>query len=176
MSLLRPFGMADPFESFPLDDWQWPRGELISIPQSQATLLTAHVTPSYSSSSDKNAAYMEVEMPGVPKESLTIDVKNDTLIIHGTRPRRGTTERREVQDGDVVGDGNTRVTKESEGEIDCCLNIEGDDSKPVVYEVKFRIDGGSDMNGIRADYHDGLLKICVPHRQNIAPRTISITA
>jgi HSP20 family molecular chaperone IbpA len=171
MSLIRPFRMADPFESFFLDDWQWPRGEQISIPQSQATLRTAHVTPSYSSSSDKNAAYLEVEMPGVPKESLTIDVKNDTLIIHGTRPRRDTTEKSKVQGDDVV-----RETKESEGEIDCCMNIEGDDSKPVVYEVKFRLDGRSDINGIRADYHDGLLKICVPHRQDIAPRTISIAA
>jgi HSP20 family molecular chaperone IbpA len=129
---------------------------------------------------------MEVEMPGVPKESLSIDIKNDTLVIHGSRPGRASTgtsstmspepEKNEVEGGDNVGGGNIKVTREHARETEGGPKVEGEESKPVIYEVKFRLHGRSDVDGIRADYHDGLLKICVPHRKETAPRSISITA
>jgi HSP20 family molecular chaperone IbpA len=144
------------------------------------------VTPSYSRSSDKSAAYIEVEMPGVPKESLTIEVKNDMLVIHGTRPRPATTgapsttsshpEKSKVASGDVVGNGNVKVSREGGDEIEGGLRIEVDESKPVVYEVKFQLHGRSNIDAIRANYHDGLLKICVPHREETPSRSIRVTA
>jgi HSP20 family molecular chaperone IbpA len=128
---------------------------------------------------------MEVEMPGVPKESLAIEVKNDMLVIHGTRPRRAITstssttsshpEKSKVASGDGVGNGNVKVTRERGDEIEGGLKIEDDESKPVVYEVKFLLHGRSNIDAIRANYHDGLLKICVPHREETAARSISVT-
>lgn len=130
---------------------------------------TSHtVEPSYSCRADDKAAHFEIEMPGVSKENISIDLEGHKLVVKGKRFRKqlisnqGTTVEEEGQDGENAATGNTVKVKKAE-------------PTPLLYLLEARLAQGADIDAIKADHcGDGILTITVPMKTDHGARKIQI--
>jgi HSP20 family molecular chaperone IbpA len=98
------------------------------------------------------AAFLEVELPGVAKEAIDLSVKNSKLRVAGARtsPHQGGNE------GHSSGDH------------------EGPPPAPkLAYAATFGLPSCSDVDNISAEHKDGVLHIRIPHNVPVT-RQISI--
>ncbi len=95
----------------------------------------------------ENAVEIAVEMPGVDKRTLEVDLERAQLIIRG---RRRTEE---------VGKEFKPIYEERAA---------------VTYERRFEINTEIDRDKIRAEYRDGVLKVTLPKAEAVQPKKIPI--
>ncbi|ADU66662.1 Hsp20/alpha crystallin family protein [Desulfurispirillum indicum] len=93
--------------------------------------------PSVNTREDEQGYVVEVDLPGVPKEDVTIDVAGNVLRISG--------ERREEK------------REESEGYIH-------QESSFGKFQRSFTLPGDIDVENVQASYHDGVLNVTIPKR------------
>lgn len=86
-----------------------------------------------------------VEMPGVEKRDMEVQVKDDLLYISGKR-----------QNEEVHTDYILRETRD------------------LMYERVFELEEDIDRNKVTANYKAGILKISLGKKEKVKPRTIEI--
>lgn len=91
---------------------------------------------------------LSAELPGVSKEDLEIDVKDNRLTIKGEKKLENKTEK----------EGYLRVER-SYG----------------VFERTFFLDENVDRENIKAEYKDGVLNLTLPRKQEEASKKIEVS-
>jgi len=97
--------------------------------------------------SDANEVVLKAELPGLKREDIDVKVENNTLTIKG--------ERR--QDVEVKKEHFHRVER-SYG----------------AFSRSFSLPSTIDSGNVRADYHDGVLTVSLPLREESKPRQIQV--
>lgn len=92
---------------------------------------------------------IEVEMPGVTKDSLHVEVLNDQFTISGSRKK-------------IKLEGYTKLYQE------CDLD--------VGYRRSFQLNSEIDQQSIKADFKAGLLRVNLSKKQKAQPHNIVITS
>lgn len=93
--------------------------------------------------------HISVEVPGVRKEDVVLEVKENVLSIRG--------ERRQLKE---VSENNVHRVERRYG----------------VFQRAFRLPGNIDSAHVKAVYKDGVLDITLPKSENARPRQIEIAA
>ena len=88
---------------------------------------------------------VELEMPGVPREGLEVQVENGRLIVRGRR-----------------------VPASSSGRELFRESVSGE------YRREFRLDPSVDPAAVSAELRDGVLTVCLPDRESVRPRRIEV--
>jgi HSP20 family protein len=109
---------------------------------------TYYWTPAVDVIEEKEKYVVEVDLPGIKKDILKINLKEGILSINGERK----TEIKE--DGDFF-----RYYERPTGE----------------FERSFRIPKTADGDNITASYKNGVLKLEIPKKEEAQPLTINIT-
>lgn len=128
------------------------------------------IEPRYSVQRFEDGHVIEIELPGVDKKNVSVEVKDRAVTVAGTRSMvasdltgkntedgTGTQERNH----DRAGTG-AEVKREST-------------ERGVQYEVTLRVPEEADTNMICAEMNDGLLVVKVPKKQSQS-RTISFSS
>lgn len=129
---------------------------------------SAHtVEPSYRYEADEKAGHFEIEMPGVSKENLSIEVHDNKLFVRGKRFKKSLID---------MGADETKEAEMMEGEPQENGEQEKDEPVPsVVYLLEARLPQGADVDGIKADHvGDGILTMTVPMMADKGSRRIQI--
>lgn len=112
------------------------------------------VEPSYSYESDDKGAHFEIEMPGVPKDNVSIEVKGHKLIVSGKRFKKTLI-------------GNTDKTDD----------VDKVEPKPTMtYVLEARLGHAADLDEIRAEHEgNGVLDVYIPMKLEKDSRSIQIS-
>jgi len=110
-------------------------------------LNTSNFTPSVRISEDKDNFYLNIEMPGIPKEDVKISLENDVLSVSGTKKAQNKTE-----------DTNLIMNEIYYGEFCRSFNLSNDIKK----------------DAIDAEFKDGLLHITLPKVEEAKPEVKEI--
>ena len=132
-----------------------------------------HREPNYSLTEHNQAAYLEVELPGVAKENVKLDLSGNRMVLTAKRFGQSVAPKNEfsekpntanVEHESNEDDGQEKGTKTA------------DTPKPsVLYELRLRIGNRYDLERIEASMEgNGLLKLRIPTRKPDTPRSIEI--
>jgi HSP20 family protein len=88
-----------------------------------------------------------IELPGVSKDDLRIEAKENTIRVAGRKS--------------IGYDENASLHRRE--------RISGEFDRTMTFPVQI------DPNGIRAEYHDGILALFMPAAESTKPRTVKIT-
>jgi HSP20 family protein len=110
-------------------------------------LNTSNFTPRVRISEDKDNFYLNIEMPGIPKEDVKISLENSVLSVSGTKKHQNKTE-----------DTNLIMNEIYYGEFSRSFNISDDIKK----------------DNIDAEFKDGLLIITLPKVEEVKPEVKEI--
>ncbi len=97
---------------------------------------------------EDNKVILELEMPGVGRENLDINIENNTLKIHGSRFPRRDTEKKEMY---------------------LIREIMNDD-----YYQEYTIDETIDQEKVSATVRQGLVRIELNMKESVLPKKIEI--
>ncbi len=92
---------------------------------------------------------IEADVPGIPKDSITVHVENRTLTIRGERKRE-------------------TVADEKETGVHRAERVFGS------FVRAFTLPESADASKVKADYKDGVLKVTVPVAEQARPRSIEV--
>lgn len=104
-------------------------------------------TPSADLYEDDGNFVIKAELPGVDKKNIHVDVQDNVLILKGER-----TDDKEVKEDNFY-------------------------RKEISYgsfERSFALPDGVDVEKIKADYNDGVIKITIPKPENKQPKKIAV--
>lgn len=102
--------------------------------------------PRYTTEGTENAYVVNVEMPGVPKDAISIDLDKDVLTIRGQRKA-------------AVPESWKALHRE--------LNDLG-------YTLRLRVAAPVDESKLTAVFADGVLKVTLPVKEAAKPRRIEV--
>jgi len=140
------------------------------------------IEPRYSAQYHDGASFIDVELPGVSKESVTVDVKGRTLTIYGERLLRRRTARKtaghreashagtqidsqeESRPGAEHTDTMERPEKQGEEAAEVGTRVKTAVGK-VTHHLQFTLPASADEGNVSADFHDGLLEVRVPRKE-----------
>lgn len=118
------------------------------------------IEPSYRFESDSKEAFLEVELPGVEKEDISVDVNNHHLTVTAKRIKETLLGKQE-ENGDGMKDGENDSTRNEKGSITYSLNV--------------RIGHDADVNNISSrSYKNGVLVLRIPSQTKANTRRITI--
>lgn len=92
---------------------------------------------------------IEADLPGIPKDSITVHVENRLLTIKGERKRE-------------------TVIDEKETGVHRAERVFG------TFVRAFNLPDSADASKVKADYKDGVLKVTVPLAEQAKPRSIEV--
>jgi HSP20 family protein len=95
------------------------------------------------------ALVMKAELPGFSKDDISIEMKENTLVIKGERKRE-----------DEVKEGNYHRMERAYG----------------AFQRSFLLPTTVDQEKVRASYKDGVLELRLPKVQAAQPKRIAVTA
>jgi HSP20 family protein len=96
-----------------------------------------------------DALVMKAELPGFSKDDISIEMKENTLVIKGERKRE-----------DEVKEGNYHRSERMYG----------------AFQRSFLLPTTVDQEKVRASYKDGVLELRLPKVQAAQPKRIAVTA
>lgn len=127
--------------------------------QKEISHETMTTCPRYQHLTGKSMDIVTVELPGVEKENVILDVKEHLLHLSAERV---------MPDANPVTAAREHSSPEKTGEP---AGADGADAerrggsvRTVKYVTAFSLGKNADVSGIQADYSNGLLTVKVPHR------------
>lgn len=132
-------------------------GAVHSLSESRAGART--IEPSYVYEADDTTARFEIELPGVARDGLSIEVNEHKLTVRGKRFRK-----RGGCQGTEEANNGTVTEQDSAGS-----------SPSLIYLLEARLGHSADLDNIKADLcGDGILLIDVPMKTRKETRKIQI--
>ena len=110
------------------------------------TSKTPTVTPGVDIYENDDEILLYADMPGVAKDAIAINLENGRLTINGHRS--------------AVGEGEVQF--EEFGEVE--------------YERAFSVPQGIDINKVKANMDNGVLRLHLPKSEAVKPRQIEVQA
>lgn len=127
-------------------------------------------SPNYTTVMSDGVALLTVELPGVSKNMLELSVHNNVISLTGKRPASKV--------GSFSGVSPAELNKKQNGAADSLhaseKNQEGQSDDAIVYSAKFKLVYDVDVDGIKAEFKDGLLKMSVPKKKQSESRQLMI--
>lgn len=118
------------------------------------------IEPSYRFESDSKEAFLEVELPGVAKDDISVDVNNHHLTITAKRSKRSLLQKKKTDEN------------QNGGAVDDASN---DEVSTVTYSLNVRIGHDADISNISSvSYKDGVLVLHIPSQTKDNTRRITI--
>jgi HSP20 family molecular chaperone IbpA len=146
--------------------------------QEESALEAAAVLPRYQHLTGKSMDIVTVELPGVEKENVTLDVKEHLLRVSAERlmPEDSDTMA-SMSAGDAPPAREPSPSAEHADERAVCADGGGDSQREasgrrVKYSGTFALARNTDVSGIQADYKNGLLTVKIPHRRQEMHRVV----
>lgn len=96
---------------------------------------------------DENNIYVEADVPGLDKKDITLNIENNVLKLSGTR----------TQTHEEKQKGYHRVERQT-----------------GKFERRFYLGENVDATGTKAEFEKGVLKVTVPKKEEVKPKTIEI--
>jgi HSP20 family protein len=124
------------------------------------TRRVSHLVPRATVFETHDALIMELEMPGLTRESVEVTVENDELTIVGRRPT--------AVESNNSGDSDSAQQANSAPTVLLRERPEGD------YRRTFVLGDRLDPSAITASMANGILTINIPKGERAKPRTIEI--
>ncbi|KAI0562371.1 Small heat shock protein HSP20 [Gracilaria domingensis] len=112
----------------------------------------------YTRQANENETVLQVDLPGVDKEHVSVEVKGHKLTVTGKRLRfaNDSAEKKkdkESSDGDTVMENQT----------------------PVVYKRTFTLARSVDVEAVKAEsFENGVLTLVLPKKEQAQPRKIAV--
>ena len=97
--------------------------------------------------SDASEVVLKAELPGLKREDIDVQVENNTLTIKGQRRQ------------------DSEVKKEHYHRVERCYGA---------FSRSFSLPNTIDSTKVRAEYHDGVLTVTLPMREESKPRQIQV--
>jgi len=95
-----------------------------------------------------NEVVLKAELPGLKREDIDVKVENNTLTIKGERHQ------------------DSEVKKEHFHRVERCYGA---------FSRSFSLPNTIDTGKVRAEYHDGVLTVSLPLREESKPRQIQVS-
>lgn len=108
------------------------------------------VRPPVDISTKDNQIVLEVELPGVAKETVNVELHNNTLVISGRKSK------------DKVEEKYTAIYQER--------------NTAVEYRREFEINSEVDHKNIKANFDNGVLKVSLSKSMEAQPKKIEINS
>lgn len=119
--------------------------------------------PLYRTSSSAGGDMIEVELPGVDKSNVSLDMKGETL--HIVAKRMTSNSGAQVATGKQIGGG-----PEQDASVDSGKKESGEGEKvEVEYVVRFNVGKRADTDRVSANMKNGLLHVVVPAKSPQKP-------
>ena len=117
--------------------------------KSSGSLINSDFKPSVNTREGENAYHVEVDLPGVKKEDISVDVKDNIITISGERKTK-----EEVKEDDYY-------------------KVESSYGK---FERSFTLPENVDAENIHAESQDGVLEVIIPKLEKVEekPKKIEI--
>lgn len=130
---------------------------------------THTVEPSYRYESDDTAGHFEIELPGVAKENLSIEVHGNKLIVKGKRFKKNLAGALDAAMKDEGQNGDQDETPKEQAPA------KKEPTPSLIYVLEARLPQGADVDTIKADHcGDGILCMTVPMKTDKGARRIQI--
>lgn len=113
-------------------------------------------------------ATLTIELPGVPKHLLELSVSDNVISVTGKRPPT------EAKDFAGVSPAKFHEAPEPSGakEEKSTESIELAAEEGITYSAKFKLAYVVDVEGIKAEFKDGLLRMIVPTKKKSENRRL----
>ena len=146
---------------------------MYDCPNDRHVRRVPHREPNYSLTEHNQATYLEVELPGVAKENVKLDLAGNRMVLSAKRFGQSVAPKNELSEKPSTANVE-RESNEGDGQEKGAKTA--DTPKPsVLYELKLRIGNRYDLERIEASMEgDGLLKLKIPARKPDTPRSIEI--
>jgi HSP20 family molecular chaperone IbpA len=132
--------------------------------------------PRYHHDAAADTDILSVELPGVDKSDVKLEVKDYALHVYGERVARSAESRKNKPIGGEKprqdGDSNVEVMHE-EGKGTSAEKVEHPEAT-LKYHATFSLAKVADIEAITADLRNGLLTVTVPHKKEEEPRRIEL--
>ncbi|CAN8073905.1 unnamed protein product [Agarophyton chilense] len=123
---------------------------------------TQHHVPNYEYHREQNKIHLEVELPGVQKEHIEVEMRGSNLCITGRRFK--STGLIVEEQKDSTAQNGTNGVKTGEGK-----------KVSMVYVLQVKVGDKVDESAIKAENKDGILKMMIPLKTETGARKIAIT-
>lgn len=134
--------------------------------------------PSFSQYSQEKALFLDVEMPGVHKDDITIELQDKRLVVIGKRFKHSLLKGINSEAQNVEQATGEDVKKSNEDEDKEMSNPSETAPKRTLantYRAVFRLPKLIDEGAVTVDSHEnGVLKLKLPHAKKPEPRKIVI--
>ncbi len=112
-------------------------------------------TPAVDITEEKDAFVLRAELPGVAKENLTVEIKDNQLVLSGRKEAKV----QGVAQGSAQGEeGRYRYVESRSGE----------------FSRTFELPRNVKTDAIEAEHKDGVLQLRIPKADEARPKTIAI--
>ncbi len=115
--------------------------------ENRGSLVKTDFTPSVNTREGEHAYHVEVDLPGVNKENINVDVKDNIVTISGERKTK-----KEVKEEDYY-------------------KVESSYGK---FERSFTLPENVDVENIHAESEDGVLEVVIPKLQEVEKQSKKI--
>lgn len=119
--------------------------EEMLIPFSESTTRSLSIAPDYDVADTEDHYLLRMDMPGVPKEKLKVEVRDNVLYIYGEREDEWKRDKNNPR-GRYYGR----------------------------FETALALPVGTNIDAVEANYEDGVLRIAIPKTEAAKPKQIKI--
>lgn len=167
-----------PFPTFPF--------EPAVLLRSESQVHNFVVTPTYNVRTDGSDTHVQVEMPGVSKDDVSVEVHRRTMTITGTRYEKASVVHQSRQVAEANGKANgTRAEEGGAGVVADAAGDKAETSKTETagkkavrtFKLKLKLGASVDEDGVHFEsYEDGVLMLRVCEKAEEAPRKIDLSS
>jgi HSP20 family molecular chaperone IbpA len=175
MAFRHPFFEYDPFEDLLFNAFK-------AEPDARAITgrQDSMIFPRYRAVSDHNAMILEIELPGVDKKSIELDVNRKQLTVAAKRPilssfgahRDNGPKKAAIEGGEHKGGERMH---EVEGSVEKAVAEVRTQDNSLKYSAKFRLGYDVDVDHVSADFKEGILCIRVPRHEESTSRRVEVS-
>lgn len=175
MAFRHPFFEFDPFEDLLFNAFKAEPDSRSITGRQDSTIF-----PRYRAVSDHNAMVLEIELPGVDKKSIELDVNRKQLTVSAKRPilssfgagRNGGPQKGAIEGGEHKSGEHKH---EVEGSIEKAVAEVRTVDNSLKYSAKFRLGYDVDVENVAAEFKEGILCIRVPRHEESTSRRIEVS-